>query len=113
MTDDICATIPCQLGHADGVYNSPHVLVTAYNSIWPLSLAAKCIMEILEECSSGRDLFDDQQTDETWDGFHIVKRKMLWILSRFDFITNSIGLRWANSLLDTLPGRSKGTGVVA
>jgi hypothetical protein len=70
-------------------------------------------MEILEECSSGRDLFDDQQTDETWDGFHIVKRKMLWILSRFDFITNSIGLRWANSLLDTLPGRSKGTGVVA
>ena len=113
MTDDICATIPCQLGHADGAYNSPHVLVTAYNSIWPLSLAAKCIIEILEECSSGRELFNGQQTDETWDSFPIVQRQMLWILGRFDFITNSIGLRWANSLLDTLPGRSNGSEVVA
>ena len=107
MTDDICATIPCQLGHADRAYNSSHVLVTAYNSIWPLLLAAKCTMERLEDCSSGREPFDSLQTNETCDSFSAAHGQMLWILGRFDFITNSLGLRWANSLLDTLPGRSK------
>ena len=111
MTDDICATIPCQLGHADRAYNSSHILVTAYNSIWPLLLAAKCTMERLEDCSSGREPFDSLQTNETCDSFSAAHGQMLWILGRFDFITNSLGLRWANSLLDTLPGRSKVRGV--
>jgi hypothetical protein len=73
MIDDICATIPCQLGHAGPAYNSPRVLVTAYNFIWLLSLAAKCAMDRLEEGGRVQESLDSQQTDETCDDFSVAR----------------------------------------
>ena len=112
MTDEICATIPCQLGHAYPAYTSLHVLVTAYNSIWPLLLAAQCAMERVEECSRNRESLVSDRSERAGDSFSAAQAQMLWIFGRFDYISNSIGLRWANSLLHALPGYCKARGVV-
>ena len=45
LTDEICATIPCCLGQAQPAFSSPCVLITAYNSIWPLFFAGTCVLE--------------------------------------------------------------------
>lgn len=41
QANDICATMPTQLGHAWPARNSPCILVAAYGSIWPLFFAGK------------------------------------------------------------------------
>lgn len=107
MTSDICATIPCQLGQGYPAYNSPHVLVTAYNSIWPLLLAAQSAMERVEESSRNRQALDIHRSERVYDSFSEAEAQMLWIFGRFDYISHSVGLRWANSLLRTLPGYAK------
>lgn len=112
MTNDICATIPCQLGHASPAYNSPHVLVTAYNSIWPLLLAANCASERVAEYQQSSDCLQHVESEELRDTFSAAKAQMIWILNRFDYISNFTGIRWAISLIDTLPRIASARGVV-
>lgn len=99
MADDICASIPVQLGHADSLYSSPSVLVTAYNSIWPLFHAAACAKESIMRSGSAQT--------ETTAGSHFDKTQFAWILGRLDYISNVLGLRSADNIASVLRGRQK------
>lgn len=49
QADDVCATMPTQLGHASPAPNSPCILVSAYGSIWPLFFAGKVFTSVYIE----------------------------------------------------------------
>lgn len=92
LTDEICATIPVALGHAQPAFSSPCVLITAYNSIWPLFFAGTCLLERIGN-SAGK-------TANT--GSSAAEAQLAWILGRFDYISQVVGLRWADGVAATL-----------
>lgn len=98
LTDDICATIPVSLGHAQPAFCSPCVLVTAYNSIWPLFFAGTCILERIGN-SASKGLADSASS--------AAMAQLAWVLGRFDFISKEVGLRWADGVAATLRGDFK------
>lgn len=99
MADDICASIPFQLGHAGSFCSSPSVLVTAYNSIWPLFHAAACAKD---------SLMRSRRTQaETNAGNDFDKTQFAWILGRLDYISKVLGLRSADNIVSVLRGGQK------
>jgi hypothetical protein len=98
LTDEICATVPVALGHAQPAFSSPCVLVTAYNSIWPLFFAGTCVLERIGQ-SAGNTASNT--------GSSAAMAQLAWILGRFDFISQEVGLRWADGVAATLRGDFK------
>ena len=98
LTDEICATVPVALGHAQPAFSSPCVLVTAYNSIWPLFFAGTCVLERI-----GRGAGNTASNA----GSSAAMTQLAWILGRFDFISQEVGLRWADGVAATLRGDFK------
>lgn len=98
LTDEICATVPVALGHAQPAFSSPCVLVTAYNSIWPLFFAGTCVLERIGQ-SAGKTTSNA--------GSSAAMAQLAWILGRFDFISQEVGLRWADGVAATLRGDFK------
>lgn len=98
LTDEICATVPVALGHAQPAFSSPCVLVTAYNTIWPLFFAGTCVLERIGQ-SSGNIA--------TNAGSSAAMAQLAWILGRFDYISKVVGLRWADGVAATLRGDFK------
>ena len=99
LTDEICATVPVALGHAQPAFSSPCVLITAYNSIWPLFFAGTCVLERIGQSAAGN-------TSST-AGSSAAMAQLAWILGRFDFISQEVGLRWADGVAATLRGDFK------
>jgi hypothetical protein len=100
LTDDICATIPVSLGHAKPAYSSNCVLITAYNSIWPLFFAGTCILERI-----GR--YAGKSAPGSGSASSVAMAQLSWILERFDYISKDLGLRWADGVAATLRGDFK------
>ena len=100
LTDDICATIPVSLGHAQPAYSSTCILITAYNSIWPLFFAGTCVLERIGQ-SAGKNIHQFNSTSSA------AMAQLAWILERFDFISKELGLRWADGVAATLRGDFK------
>ena len=98
LTDEICATVPVALGHAQPAFSSPCVLVTAYNSIWPLFFAGTCVLERIGQGAG---------TTAANAGSSAAMAQLSWILGRFDFISKEVGLRWADGVAATLRGDFK------
>jgi hypothetical protein len=100
LTDDICATIPVSLGHAEPAYSSTCVLITAYNSIWPLFFAGTCILERIGR-AAGKSAPGSSSASSA------AMAQLAWILERFDYISKELGLRWADGVAATLRGDFK------
>jgi hypothetical protein len=98
LTDEICATIPVALGHAQPAFSSPCVLITAYNSIWPLFFAGTCVLERIGQ-SAGNGVLNASSS--------AAMAQLAWIFGRFDFISQEVGLRWADGVAATLRGDFK------
>lgn len=98
LTDEICATVPVALGHAQPAFSSPCVLITAYNSIWPLFFAGTCVLERIGQ-GTGNVASNA--------GSSAAMAQLAWILGRFDFISQEVGLRWADGVAATLRGDLK------
>lgn len=98
LTDEICATVPVALGHAQPAFSSPCVLVTAYNTIWPLFFAGTCVLERIGQ-SYGNKASNAKSS--------AAMAQLAWILGRFDYISKEVGLRWADGVAATLRGDFK------
>lgn len=98
LTNEICATVPVSLGHSQPAFTSPCLLITAYNSIWPLFFAGTCVLERISQ-SAGNITSDA--------GSSAAMAQLAWILGRFDFISQEVGLRWADGVAATLRGDFK------
>ncbi len=103
LTDDICATIPVQLGHASPAYNSPCVLITAYGTIWPTFFAATCALERVGPRSF--ELLNGQP--KLKENASAPGAQALWLLGRLEYISKHVGLRWADGIAATLRGDFK------
>ena len=101
LTDEICATIPACLGHASPAFNSPCVLITAYASIWPLFFAGTCT---LERVGSGAWSILMGQRVPSGDATSSAAAQAMWIMGRLDYISQSVGLKWADGVAATLRG---------
>lgn len=101
MADDICATVPVALGHANKAI-AQCTLITAYGSIWPLFFAGTCALERVEE--------------KWWmvGAEHVAAHKRYaasaaaaqaaWVIGRMEYISREIGLRWAEGVAAVLKG---------
>ncbi|KAF2723541.1 hypothetical protein K431DRAFT_24043 [Polychaeton citri CBS 116435] len=113
LTNDICATVPCQLGHASPAFTSPYVLVTAYNTIWPLFQAGACVLErIGYRLPMEGGYFCADEADLSSAGSSAAVAQFRWIVRRFEYISKSIGLRWADGIAAILPGHLGTNGVL-
>lgn len=103
MTDEICKTIPACLGHAGPAFNSSCVLITAYTSVWTLFFAATVLVErvgpdakyILYGLPPPRD---KPQT--------LAYAQLSWVLGRLRYISDDIGLKWADGVARMLRGEA-------
>lgn len=100
LTDEICATIPVQLGHASPAYSSPCVLITAYGSIWPLFFSGICAFERVGQ--SSWSLSDNGEPQLAHPS--AAAAQAMWILGRLDYISQNVGLKWADGVATTLRG---------
>ncbi|KAK4552033.1 hypothetical protein LTR86_010710 [Recurvomyces mirabilis] len=103
MTDEICAGVPHQLGHTKAEQMPSSALMSAYAAIWPIFFAGTCALERLGHTQ--------------WESFNqspeeVIKQspqsaaaaQAAWLLSRLDYISNSVGLRWASGIASALRG---------
>ncbi|QIW97318.1 hypothetical protein AMS68_002836 [Peltaster fructicola] len=104
MTDEICATVPCLLGHAAPAFCSPCVLVTAYSSIWPIFFAATCALERLGMNMWEQDGKSDisSHSGVKASAFSSAAAQSAWLLGRLDYISRVIGVKWAENIAGSL-----------
>jgi hypothetical protein len=105
LTDEICATIPVSLGTPLPAFTSPCVLVSAYGAIWPLFFAGTCALERLDPRAmsviiKGEPLPPGQMSNK-------AGAQAAWILGRLEYISNVIGLKWADGVAAVLRGDFK------
>ena len=101
MTDEICLGLPSNLGHASPAFNSPCVLITAYSSIWPLFFAGTCA---LERVGPGAYSILTGQSAPSSHGSSAAWAQANWIVGRLYYISEHIGLKWADGIAATLRG---------
>ena len=101
LTDEICATVPACLGHASPASNSACVFVSAYASIWPLFFAGTCTLERV-----GTDAWSVLKGEPSAAGQKIsaATAQAMWIMSRLEYISSNVGLKWADGVISTLRG---------
>lgn len=104
LTDEICAGIPSALGHASPAFSSPCVLISAYGSIWPLFFAGTCTLERV-----GSDAYSILDGEPLPPGRMTNKAaaQAMWVLGRLEYISKSVGLKWADGVASTLRGEFK------
>ena len=104
LTDEICATTPCMLGHASPAFSSPSILISAYAAIWPLFFAGTCALERVGTSAYGiltnEALPPGQATNK-------AAAQAQWIIGRLEYISTHIGLKWADGVLAVLRGDFK------
>lgn len=105
MTDEICATLPCVLGHSAPAYSSPCVLITGYNAVWPCLFAAVCALErvglnIWEQAGMTGEIAVPPSDGDADAGV----AQASWLLSRLDYIARHVGLHWADGIAQRLRG---------
>ncbi|KAK6435177.1 hypothetical protein LTR95_008641 [Oleoguttula sp. CCFEE 5521] len=102
LADEICATIPCQLGHAPApCWNSNAVLVTSYASIWPLFFAGTCALERLGLTTPNSHPDPGRASPASTA---LALTQLSWVLGRLDHISAHSGLHWADGVAATLRG---------
>ncbi|KAK5133593.1 hypothetical protein LTR08_007541 [Meristemomyces frigidus] len=97
MTDEICAAVPAQLGHASPAYTSPCVLISAYSSIWPLFFAGNCALERVGSAAWVQMQNGSAQTSAAF-------AQTAWIIGRLEYISKYVGMRFAGGIADVLKG---------
>jgi len=97
MADDICATVPVQLGHAAPAYNSTSVMITAHGSIWPVFFAATCAFERMILPMGQTEQADHQPSQGSF-----ASAQGMWLLGRLDYISQAVGVRLAEGVAATL-----------
>lgn len=102
MTDDICAGIATQLGHAAPAYNSQCVIVTAYGSIWPIFFATTCALERIGFQVWNQLLRGRKRTIAPTGS--AAYAQAAWLLSRLEYISKELGIKWADGVAATLRG---------
>ena len=100
MTDEICAGIPAQLGHASPAFNTPCVLTSANSAIWPLFFAGNCALERIGSATWVNMHSGSAQTSAAY-------AQLMWIIGRLEYISKSVGLRFAGGIADVLKGDSR------
>ena len=104
LTDEICSAIPSALGHASPAFNSSCLLITAYGSIWPLFFAGTCSLERVGAGAwavlMGQPIPPGQMTNT-------AAVQAQWVMGRLEYISKSIGLKWADGVAATLRGEFK------
>ena len=101
LTDEICATVPALLGTATPAFNSPCILITAYATIWPLFFAGTCALERVG--SSGYYILKNELRPQSHTSNRAAAQAQ-WIMSRLEYISKNIGLKWADGVLAILRG---------
>lgn len=101
LTDEICATIPVALGHSSPAFTSACILITAYASIWPLFFAGTCALE-----RSGPSAWEILmgQPPRAGAAHSAAAAQATWIMNRLDYISNKVGLKWADGVASVLRG---------
>lgn len=104
MTDEICKTIPAVLGHASPAFNSSCVLVTAYAGIWSLFFAGTTLIERVGEDAKYvlYDLPAPSGKPQT-----AAYAQLGWIMGRLRYISQEVGLKWADGIASILRGEVK------
>lgn len=101
MADDICATIPVALGHANPA-SAQCVLVNAYGSIWPLFFAGTCALERVgkrwSEVAASRVVGEKEYSSSA------AVAQAAWVIGRLEYIAKELGLRWAEGVAAALKG---------
>lgn len=101
MTDEICAGIPPALGHApEGVFNTPNILLSAYNSIWPIFFAGTCALERVPS----QDWEAANQPGNTTLHASAASAQAAWLWGRLQWISEKVGLKWASGIAAVLRG---------
>ncbi|KAK5175632.1 uncharacterized protein LTR77_000771 [Saxophila tyrrhenica] len=101
MTDAVCATVPVSLGHSSPAYSSPCVLITAYGALWPLFFAGTCALE--RTGPAALSICRDQPLP-SGQTYGIAATQAQWILGRLKYISQKVGLKWADGVAATLRG---------
>ncbi|KAK4503579.1 hypothetical protein PRZ48_004494 [Zasmidium cellare] len=99
MADEICAGIPSQLGHASPAYNSPCLLITAYMSIWPLFFAGTCALERI-----GTNAWKEALSGDLLPTTSAAASQASWVIGRMQYISQHMGIHWADGVAATLKG---------
>lgn len=101
MTDEICQTIPACLGHASPAFSSSCVLATAYASVWSLFMAATTLIERVgpdaKYILDGLPLPAERPQTAAY-------AQMSWVTGRLRYISQTIGLKWADGVAAILRG---------
>jgi len=100
MMAELCSAIPSCLGHASSARKSSPVLISAHGAIWPLFFAGTCALERV-----GTSAW--QQTQGGGAGYmqtSAAAAQAAWILSRLDFVSKEVGLKWASGIAAVLRG---------
>ena len=100
MTEEICAGIPAQLGHDTPGYNTPCVLISAHNAIWPLFFAGNCALGRVGTSGWINMQNGSAQTSAAF-------AQLSWIIGRLEYISEVVGLRFAGGIADVLKGDSR------
>ncbi|GAB1730005.1 hypothetical protein NU195Hw_g3429t1 [Hortaea werneckii] len=105
MTDEICAGVPPMLGHAGPrALNSSCPLMSAYTSVWPLFFAGTCALErIGPECWEA-SLSPSSESTTSAQRTSAASAQAGWVLGRLEYISRTMGLRWADGIAAVLRG---------
>lgn len=101
MTDEICAGIPPALGHApEGIFNSPNILLSAYNSVWPIFFAGTCALERVPS----QEWEAANRPGNTTLHASAASAQAAWLWGRLHWISEKVGLKWASGIAAVLRG---------
>lgn len=104
MTEDICATVPVALGHGSPANTSPCLLLSGYGAIWPLFFAGTCVFERV-----GPGAWSIVHGEMASREYRVDKpaTQAQWIMSRLEYISTHIGVKWADGVVAVLRGDFK------
>jgi hypothetical protein len=108
FTDEICASVPSQLGHLPlrGSKETTSALYTAFALIWPLFFAATCALdqvgEHVQHATSASHTSSQSSADT--DQASVAVAQASWLINRLSHISNGIGLKWAGGFIEVLHG---------
>lgn len=110
MVTEICVGTASAVGN-DNIAEPPHGSISiAYTVILPLFLAGTCLLEILADpVSSSAGGSRVIQVDQS---FHLNPKnqfstQLSWLIQRFDYIADEIGVGWAVPMTKFLSGQGK------
>lgn len=104
LTEEICATVPVLLGHADPSQFSSTILLSANGSIWPLFFAGTCALERVSPTALSTLQGTSPQPDQMYSS---PAAQAQWVMGRLEYISRAVGLKWADGVAAILRGDFK------